>query len=171
MFSAIFFRTFVSGRTSTSRLPGAVKEGIGIGASGFGDAAGAGAVSVPAPAADGAIVRTPAAAATTPAPTEARTSSRVTRPPIPDPRICDTSRLCSLASFRTAGERCIPSVEGAVAVAEPIVLVADEEAALMAGDRDPPRPGRAGRRGDLQPPPPVAATRRPPGPFRPRAAR
>src|SRR5439155_3483392 len=118
----------------TSRLPGAVKEGVGIGASGFGAAAGAGAVIVPAPAADGAIVRAPAAAATTPAPTEARTSSRVTRPPIPDPRICDTSRLCSLASFRTAGERCISSVDGAVAVAEPIVPAPPEpDAAALAG--------------------------------------
>ncbi len=36
MFSAILFRTFVSGRTSTSRLPGAEKEGTGIGASGLG---------------------------------------------------------------------------------------------------------------------------------------
>src|SRR3954464_5963979 len=47
-------------------------------------------------------------AATAPdGPTTARMSSRVTRPPIPVPRICVMSMLCSFAILRTRGdERC-----------------------------------------------------------------
>ena len=40
MFSAIFFRTFVAWTTSSSRVPGAVKDGAGIGFVGWGAAPG-----------------------------------------------------------------------------------------------------------------------------------
>ncbi len=41
-------------------------------------------------------------------PTAARMSSRVTRPPKPEPRRVVGARLCSAASFLTAGERRVP---------------------------------------------------------------
>ena len=105
MFSAIFFRTLVAWTTSSSRVPGAVKEGAGMGFVGWGAPAcgeeGARPGCIPGAAA-GACV--PAAAATLLPSMWFRTSSRVTRPPSPLPRMPETSRLCSLRSFRTAGE-------------------------------------------------------------------
>ena len=89
---------------------GGATAGTGAGAAaagGGGGGSGAAGAGVGAASAAGAAAVPPSRAAT-----NARTSSRVTRPPAPVPGIWVTSRLCSRTSRRTAGVmRIEPSVD------------------------------------------------------------